>query len=105
MFWIGVVPEHEKMTSFENNSLAGLKMNEARFISLLSKLVGESRYLQNNPSQGLIPKEELACNHLMDALRPYMVENGGVLEVQKIGIKKPSYFFNVSYRIIPLRLC
>jgi acetylornithine deacetylase len=63
----------------------GLEMNEERFISLLRQLVGESRELQNSPPQGLIPKEELAANHVLAALRPYTTENGGVLQVQKIG--------------------
>eukprot|EP01036_Dinobryon_divergens_P028360 gene28360-37292_t len=66
------------------NTFTGLEMNEERFISLLRQLVGESRELQNSPPQGLIPKEELAANHVLAALRPYTTENGGVLQVQKI---------------------
>ena len=59
-------------------------MNEARFLDLLTKLIGESKYLQNNPAQGLVPKEDLACKHVMDTLSPYSKENGGPLEISKI---------------------
>ena len=68
------------------SAFVGSDLNENRFISLLRNLVGESRYLQNSPAQGLIPKEELAAKHVIAALHPYTVENGGVLEVQKFGL-------------------
>jgi len=60
------------------------QLNEERFLSLLEKLIGEAKYLQNSPSQGLIPKEDLAGNHIVDVLRPYTKENGGVLEIERI---------------------
>jgi acetylornithine deacetylase len=59
-------------------------MNEPRFMDLLGKLIGESKFLQNNPAQGLVPKEDLACGHVMNTLAPYSKENGGPLEIQKI---------------------
>lgn len=75
------------MKKFEN-TMAGIldnvEMNEERFVALLRKLIGESKFLQNSPSQGLIPKEDLAIRHILEVLSPYMKENGGVLEVQKI---------------------
>jgi acetylornithine deacetylase len=61
-----------------------LELDEPSFLALLEKLIGESKWLQNNPAQNLIPKEDLACNHILAVLAPYMKENGGVLEVQKI---------------------
>lgn len=64
--------------------LQNIEMNEPRFMALLEKLIGESIHLQNSPSQGLIPKESLACKHIEDVLRPYSTENGGVLIVKKI---------------------
>jgi len=59
-------------------------MNEARFLALLEKLIGESKHLQNSPSQGLIPREDLASDHILALLSPFTVENGGVLEVERV---------------------
>lgn len=59
-------------------------MNEARFLSLLEKLIGESEHLQNSPSQGLIPREDAASDHILALLAPYTKENGGVLDVERI---------------------
>ena len=61
-----------------------ISMNETRFLNLLEKLIGESKYLQNSPSQNLIPIENLAIKHIIDVLEPYKIENGGVLEVNHI---------------------
>ena len=73
----------------ENNSAADLpfsldsiELNEPRFLSLLEKLIGETRYLQNSPAQGLIPQEDLAAKHVLDVLTPFSVENGGPLILQ-----------------------
>ena len=68
------------MADFLNN----VKMNEPRFLSLLEKLIGVSESLQNSPAQGLIPKENLASNYVLDVLKPFTVENGGVLKVERI---------------------
>eukprot|EP01038_Epipyxis_sp_PR26KG_P006675 gene6675-9157_t len=68
------------MSSF----LESVTLNEQRFIPLLELLVGEAEHLQNNPSQGLIPREDAASDHLLKLLAPYSVENGGVLEVSRI---------------------
>ncbi len=57
-------------------------MNEPRFLDLLTKLIGESKFLQNNPAQGLIPQEKRAADHILEVLKPYTKENGGVLEVE-----------------------
>jgi len=61
-----------------------LEMNEERFLLLLDKLINESIYLQNSPSQGLIPIEDKASNHVIELFKPYTKENGGVLEVERI---------------------
>eukprot|EP01035_Chromulina_nebulosa_P033010 gene33010-44162_t len=61
-------------------SLHSLQMNEERFLTLLDKLISESVYLQNSPSQGLIPNEDKASDHVLELLKPYTKENGGVLE-------------------------
>jgi len=59
-------------------------LDDSRFLALLEKLISETKNLQNNPAQGLIPKEDLASNHVLEALKPYQKENGGVLEVERI---------------------
>lgn len=61
-----------------------VQMNEPRFLQLLEKLIGEAKYLQNSPPQGLIPREDAASNHVLDILKPYLKENGGVLEAQRV---------------------
>ena len=64
--------------------LSGVVLNESRFMDLLEKLIGESEFLQNSPPQGLIPNEDRASDHVLKVLEPYMVENGGVLEVERV---------------------
>jgi acetylornithine deacetylase len=64
--------------------LSGVVLNEERFMSLLEKLIGESEFLQNSPPQGLIPCEDKASNHVLDVLSPFMVQNGGVLIVERV---------------------
>jgi acetylornithine deacetylase len=64
--------------------LSSLVLNEARFMGLLEKLIGESEFLQNSPPQGLIPREDRASDHVLALLAPYRVENGGVLEVERV---------------------
>jgi acetylornithine deacetylase len=64
--------------------LESLTLNEDRYVGLLTKLIGEVKYLQNSPAQGLIPKEDLAIAHLMGLLGPHSKENGGPLEIEKV---------------------
>ncbi|XP_008238268.1 PREDICTED: acetylornithine deacetylase [Prunus mume] len=51
-------------------------LNKDSFISLLSKLIGESKYLQNNPPE-LIPQEDRAVKHVLDSLLPLSTTTGG----------------------------
>jgi len=51
-------------------------MNEERYLTLLSKLIGEAENLQNNPQQGLVPQEKLAADHVLALLEPYSKEQG-----------------------------
>ena len=62
--------------------LANCELNESRFLKLLDELISESKYLQNNPSQGLTPREDLASEHVLEALNVHSKENGGPLEVK-----------------------
>jgi acetylornithine deacetylase len=59
-------------------------MNRERFISLLTKLIGETKHLQNAPALGLVPREDAASDHVLELLKPHLKENGGVLEAQRV---------------------
>lgn len=52
------------------------ELNQESFLSLLTKLIGESKFLQNNPPE-LIPEEDRVVNHLLDYLSPVSTNNGG----------------------------
>lgn len=51
-------------------------LNTDSFVKLLSKLIGESQYVQNNPPD-LIPQEDRIVRHVLDALLPYSTQTGG----------------------------
>ncbi|XP_010933488.1 acetylornithine deacetylase isoform X2 [Elaeis guineensis] len=46
------------------------------YVSLLTKIVGEARHVQNNPPD-LIPKEDRVARHVLDALLPLSTTTGG----------------------------
>ncbi|GMH09219.1 hypothetical protein Nepgr_011059 [Nepenthes gracilis] len=46
------------------------------FVALLTKLIGESKYVQNNPPE-LIPEEDRVVRHLLESLLPYSTTTGG----------------------------
>jgi len=60
-----------------------MDLNKDRYVSLLEKLIGEVEFLQNSPPK-FIPQEDKAIKHLLEALKPYTVENGGVLKVEHV---------------------
>lgn len=53
-------------------------------MALITKLIGVSKKLQNNPAQGLIPSEGLAADLILEVLSPFMKENGGPLEIERV---------------------
>mmetsp|Transcript_3059 Transcript_3059/g.4377 ORF Transcript_3059/g.4377 Transcript_3059/m.4377 type:complete len:500 (+) Transcript_3059:326-1825(+) len=59
----------------------GIRLDPERFVELLTKLVGEAKYLQNFPPE-LVPQEDRAVKHVLEVLEPYMEKNGGVLKVE-----------------------
>ncbi|KAI5642011.1 hypothetical protein M9H77_00208 [Catharanthus roseus] len=61
-------------------------MDQESFVTLLSKLIGESQYVQNNPPD-LIPEEDRVVNHVLEVLQPLSTENGGPLIIQHIHYK------------------
>jgi len=63
-------------------------------VGLLTKLIAESKHLQNKPPN-LIPKESLVGDHLAEFLKPYLVENGGVLKMERICYDKDNSRNNI----------
>ncbi|XP_031099204.1 acetylornithine deacetylase isoform X1 [Ipomoea triloba] len=51
-------------------------LNKERFVALLGKLIGESKYVQNNPPE-LIPEEDRVVKHVLDSLLPFSTTTGG----------------------------
>ena len=67
-----------------HESLSGLTLSEDDFLALLEKVIGESKYVQNNPRQGLVPEEGRVAAHILGELEPYSTSNGGPLEITKL---------------------
>ncbi|KAI3821584.1 hypothetical protein L1987_09152 [Smallanthus sonchifolius] len=51
-------------------------LNKDSLVTLLTKLIGESKYVQNNPPD-LIPEEDRIVRHVLDFLLPYSTTTGG----------------------------
>ncbi|XP_042489220.1 acetylornithine deacetylase-like [Macadamia integrifolia] len=52
------------------------QLDKESYVSLLSKLIGESKYVQNNPPE-LIPEEDRVVKHVLDVLLPHSTTSGG----------------------------
>ncbi|KAF2308796.1 hypothetical protein GH714_019597 [Hevea brasiliensis] len=52
------------------------ELNKESFVSLLEKLIGESKHVQNNPPD-LIPEEDRVVKHVQDSLLPLSTTTGG----------------------------
>ena len=64
--------------------LSSVAMDKDRYLTLLGKLLGESESLQNDPPNGLIPREDNASQHVLEVLKPYTEENGGPLKLERV---------------------
>eukprot|EP00300_Choanocystis_sp_HF-7_P030223 c39004_g1_i1.p1 GENE.c39004_g1_i1~~c39004_g1_i1.p1 ORF type:complete len:433 (+),score=109.42 c39004_g1_i1:75-1373(+) len=64
-----------------------IELNEERFLDILAKVIGESEFVQNHPPK-LVPEEDRVLEHVLAALNPYRVENGGVLTLKHIHFKE-----------------
>jgi len=73
-----------------------MDLNKDRYVSLLEKLIGEVEFLQNNPPK-FVPQEDKAIKHLLEALKPYTVENGGVLKVEHVWYVKGRGNLTIEY--------
>jgi len=60
-----------------------MNFNENRYIELLTKLIGKSKFVQNRPPS-LIPQESKIGNHVEAAMTPYLEKNGGPLKMNRI---------------------
>eukprot|EP00252_Welwitschia_mirabilis_P013968 TRINITY_DN30972_c0_g1_i1.p1 TRINITY_DN30972_c0_g1~~TRINITY_DN30972_c0_g1_i1.p1 ORF type:complete len:433 (+),score=88.49 TRINITY_DN30972_c0_g1_i1:206-1504(+) len=63
------------------------ELDTQSFVSLLGKLIGESKFVQNNPPD-LIPEEDRVGNHVLEALNPLSTDSGGALIVRRISYAK-----------------
>jgi len=68
------------MPSKPLGDLEKLKFEEKEFISLLTLLIGESKYVQNHEAQGLIPEEAKVAAHVKKHLEPYIKDGSLVYE-------------------------
>ncbi|KAI3997896.1 hypothetical protein MKX01_036798 [Papaver californicum] len=71
------------MDSSSSKGLTGT-LNKENFVSLLKKLIGESKYVQNNPPE-LVPEENRIAKHVLDTLLPYSTTTkGGPLVINHV---------------------
>ena len=77
--------------------LSGLKLDAKRYVPLLTKLMAESESLQNNPAQGLYPREDNCSQHVLEALAPYSKE-GGPLTVERISFAEGRGNVIITYK-------
>jgi len=54
------------------------------YIDLLRKLIGESKFLQNNPRLGVVPQEKKAAAHVIAELAPFSTKAGGPLVIEEL---------------------
>lgn len=71
-------------TTLLSDALLGLALDKDDYIDLLQKLIAESRHVQSNVRQGLIPDESKVARHILEFLDPYRQENGGPLIIQEL---------------------
>ncbi|KAF4032089.1 Peptidase family M20/M25/M40 [Phytophthora infestans] len=58
--------------------------NETSYVDLLRKIIGVSEKVQNAPSLGLIPQENLVSDIVLAELQPYTKTSGGYLTVERV---------------------
>ncbi|KAG1701774.1 hypothetical protein DVH05_010268 [Phytophthora capsici] len=66
------------------STLEDFSLDEEVFIELLRKLIGVSEKVQNAPSLGLIPQENLVSDFVLAELQPYTKDNGGYLTIERV---------------------
>eukprot|EP00591_Stephanopyxis_turris_P001408 CAMPEP_0195507758 /NCGR_PEP_ID=MMETSP0794_2-20130614/1148_1 /TAXON_ID=515487 /ORGANISM="Stephanopyxis turris, Strain CCMP 815" /LENGTH=351 /DNA_ID=CAMNT_0040634545 /DNA_START=102 /DNA_END=1154 /DNA_ORIENTATION=+ len=92
-------------TTLLNDSLRGLNLDKDEYIALMTKLIGDSRQVQNNARQGLVPKESVMVAHVMEILSPYKKENGGPLIIEEYVYVEDRPNLKISYPGTDPELC
>jgi len=87
----------KKMADFRYIAGVARDMDKAAFIDVLRKLIGESKYLQNNPRLGIHPQESRAAKIVLDVLSPYSAQNGGPLQIEELEYEKGRSNLKVVY--------
>ncbi|KAI9915604.1 hypothetical protein PsorP6_008067 [Peronosclerospora sorghi] len=54
------------------------------YVRVLRKMISVSERVQNAPSLGLIPQENLVSDIVLDELQPYAIENGGHVTIERV---------------------
>jgi acetylornithine deacetylase len=71
-----------------HKELEGLELNGDEYVTLMTKLIGESKHVQNNPKQNLIPCEAKIVKHCLEILTPFATENDGPLIIEQLEYKE-----------------
>ncbi|CAI5735513.1 unnamed protein product [Peronospora farinosa] len=70
------------------STLHDLELDSASYVELLRKLIGVSENVQNAPSLGLIPQENLVSDIVLAELEPYTKAKGGYLTTERVEFVK-----------------
>ncbi|ETV95689.1 hypothetical protein H310_11105 [Aphanomyces invadans] len=68
--------------------LLDITLNEEAYVALLGKLISVAEKVQNAPGLGLVPQEDLVTDFVLEELKPYLKQNGGPIDAQRIGFKE-----------------
>lgn len=74
-----------------------LDMEPKLFINTLSALIGESKFLQNNPRLGVHPEEKRAVNVVLKDLDQFSKANGGPLVIEELEYEKGRTNLKITY--------
>lgn len=72
-------------------------LNTKAFVTLLEKLLAESKFLQNNPRLHIVPEEKRAADIVIKELLPYSTQSGGPLIVEELEYVKGRSNLKVTY--------
>ncbi|RLN68556.1 hypothetical protein BBP00_00000952 [Phytophthora kernoviae] len=64
--------------------LQDITLDETAYVELLRKVIGVAEKVQNAPSLGLIPQENLVSDIILAELAPYTTNKGGYLTVERV---------------------
>mmetsp|Transcript_94041 Transcript_94041/g.261785 ORF Transcript_94041/g.261785 Transcript_94041/m.261785 type:complete len:534 (+) Transcript_94041:61-1662(+) len=74
----------QKKADFDLLSGVGQELDTSAFVSLLRRLISESKHLQNNPRLGIHPEEKRAALIVMQELEAYSTKAGGPLVIEEL---------------------